>query len=108
MAIRALIALAFLATPALAECVTPAQVTEHITKIVPGAEVRAAPQGFMARFNAMPPVTNIVADQVIVFSHPSKSAVLVAMFNKGCWVASQQLAVPQLMELLKKIDGDGA
>ena len=62
----------------------------------------------MAEFNAMPPVTNIPADNVLIFSHPSKSAVLVAMFNQGCRVASQQLSVPALMELLKKIKGDGA
>lgn len=104
----AVLALGLAGAPAMAECVTAPQLTEQISAQVPGAQVRTAPEGFMAEFNAMPPVTNIPADTVLIFSHPSKSAVLVTMFNGGCWVASQQLAVPQLMKLLAKIAGDGA
>jgi len=106
--VLAVLALGLAGAPAAAECVPPQQLTENVLAQVPGADVRPAPAGFMARFNALPPATNIAADYVLVFSHASKTAVLVAMFNKGCWVASQQLAVPQLMELLKKIEGDGA
>ena len=99
---------ALFATTARAECVTAPQLMEQIVAQVPGAQVRSAPDGFMTEFNAMPPVTNIPADQVLIFSHPSKKAVLVTMFYKGCWVASQQLAAQQLQELLKKVEGNGA
>ncbi len=104
----AVLALGLAGSPAMAECVTAPQLTENIMVQVPGAEARVAPAGFMAEFNAMPPVTNIVADHVVVFSHSSKTMVLVAMFNEGCWVASQQIAVQQLHDLLKTLEGDGA
>lgn len=102
--IFAVLALAF-STSAQAECFTAPQVVENINKVVKDATVAEPPQGFMAAFNAIPPVTNIQADHVLIFTHKSKSNALVAMFNGGCWVASQQIPLNVLRSMLAKLEG---
>lgn len=103
--VGAVLALAF-STAANAECITAPQVVENIQKSVKDATVAEPPEGFMAAFNALPPVTNIQADHVLIFTHKSKSMALVTMFNGGCWVASQQIPLNALRQMLAKLEGN--
>lgn len=69
----------------------------NIDTILTGVQAKA----FLARFNVIPPFTQIVADEVAVFKHTVKSQRLVAMFQDGCFVRDSFLRLKLYQRIMR-------
>jgi hypothetical protein len=90
-------------------CLTAAEVAaEVLGKVKDAAEhtLRGAEaKAFMNRLNAMPPTTAYIADEVMIFTAPSKQPyALLVTLEKGC--VNRQGSFP--LTALAKLLGDGA
>ena len=75
----------------------------------PGAEVMARYRGaqaqvFVTVFNDAPPQTSHVADEVILFYKPTAPTVMLALFNIGCIVASGDMPMYLVIELMAEAE----
>lgn len=72
-------------------CIRPATVVGQLTRRYPMAEMEADLRGEQAKtaievLNGIPPHTSIVADQMIIFSHPRSATLMILVFQEGCQV----------------------
>lgn len=92
-----------------AECVTPAKVGADIKTIRPATvfhEIASAKvAAWMRAFNAIPPVTALVADHIIIFSHEGLPYFVGAFFSGGCLVHAVKIWPPQMRMIEEKIAG---
>lgn len=76
-------------------CRTPEMLKQAVAEKSPIATVtplakRQIPS-VMRAFNAFPPATSIVADDVEIVANPTTNTKTLFFFNKGCFVAFQQV-----------------
>lgn len=89
---KALLAFLAMTVAANAECQKPDDIRKSVQLAMPTAIVndlgQLGTQMFITAFNAYPPQSQHVADQILVADKPNAPRVAVIYFIKGCYVAS--------------------
>lgn len=96
---------------AVSVCFTQNDVTTRVMEHYEGAKLayeikdREAAE-FMKVYNALPPVSNFIADKIIVITHPAYANTLVFGFSNGCKTFSDKSFLKRdLLRILSPIYG---
>ena len=105
------IGVAFLTWPAIA-CETPSSVLDQVLAVNPAAELHKRFRGgdalaFIDRLNAIPPVSDLSGDEVLIMRKRSTPYDFVAFFTDGCYSGNAKLLQPLIDSLLRDM-GPGA
>lgn len=93
-------------------CFSTTRLQQMLREEVRGAEIRLLSGGdaqqFVESFNAVPPQSNIAAEEILLVSKPQMPAAILIFFNDGC--ASGRAILPKqlLQSLLLQIERSGA
>jgi len=79
------------------------------SKQFPGQETRRLEgneaAAFMAAYNALPPVSDFVATELLIVFHERHKATRIAFFTNGCAVALAMVPIDMVRALLRKTQG---
>ncbi len=112
VAVLAAIALVTLSQPAKAVnagCTTVDLLELDVKRKFPGQPLKrlegAEAAGFMAAYNRIPPISNLVATELLILFHERSNATRIAFFREGCAVATATVPLLFVRSLLRKIQG---
>jgi hypothetical protein len=92
-----------------AGCTAIDVLARDVSKRFPGQETRRLEgneaAAFMAAYNALPPVSNFVATQLLIVFHERHKATRIAFFSNGCAVALATVPIDVVRALLSKTQG---
>jgi hypothetical protein len=84
----AVLALLSLSAPARAECTLEAKVRSDIIEFNVAGNVStmagAEKDAFLASFNAMPPVSDLMADKILIIEDKDKPNAVIVLFDGDC------------------------
>jgi len=90
-------------------CTTADFLAEDVTGKFPGQQtVRlsgARATLFMAAYNQIPPISKLVATELLILFHPRFKVTRIAFFRNGCAVAVATVPIPVVRALLRKTQG---
>jgi hypothetical protein len=91
-----LAAITWSASGLAAECIPVSKVKADAAKTFPTAAITEMggdeTRGFILAFNAVPPVSTLVADYIVTVSIKEKPIIVIVLFSGGC--AGKTIAVP--------------
>lgn len=100
------------ANPIQNQCLDETSLRDVLTKQMPDAELASIAGidalGFIAMFNAIPPVSQISADAVLLIGLHKRVDVALAFFKNGCMVSRGLMPRPQADQILLQLERSGA
>ena len=93
-------------------CFSTLRIEEMVRDEVQGAAIRLLSgidaQQFVASFNAVPPQSHVLAEEILLVSKPQMPAAILIFFNGGCASGRAILPLPVVQSLLLQIERSGA
>ena len=101
-----------LANPIQNQCLDEKTLRDTLTHEMPRVDMAAlaGPEAafFLAAFNALPPVSQIAADHVLIIGLKNSADVALAFFKDGCMVQRGVMARAAADQLLLQLERNGA
>lgn len=100
------------ANPIQVQCLDEKSLRDVLSAKIPDAELASLAGidavGFIAGFNAIPPVSQIMADSVLLIGIHNSTQLALAFFKNGCMVSRGGMPRTQAEQLLLQLQRGGA